>query len=154
MAAILYCAILNSDILDLAILLKILIPTNSIWLKVIHSDSSWWWQPYWILPSWIQPFCTKENFTHCILTQVWWWQPYWILPSWIQTSVHKKDLLSFILTQKHWWHSISDFWLKLQFSHLGLKLSLNHSHFTMMMAAILNSAILNLAILDKTQTPS
>ena len=33
--------------------------TNSIWLKLIHSDSTWWWQPSWILPYWIQPFCTK-----------------------------------------------------------------------------------------------
>ena len=29
--------------------------TNSIWLKLIHSHSTWWWQPSWILPSWIQP---------------------------------------------------------------------------------------------------
>ena len=29
--------------------------TNSIWLKLIHSDSTWWWQPSWILPSWIWP---------------------------------------------------------------------------------------------------
>ena len=27
--------------------------TNSIWLKLIHSYSTWWWQPSWILPSWI-----------------------------------------------------------------------------------------------------
>ena len=32
--------------------------------SLIHSDSTWWWQPSWILPSWIlpswiQPFCTK-----------------------------------------------------------------------------------------------
>ena len=27
---------------------------------LIHSDSTWWWQPSWILPSWIQPFCTKK----------------------------------------------------------------------------------------------
>ena len=38
--------------------------TNSIWLKLIHSHSTWWWKPSWILPSlilpyWIQPFCTK-----------------------------------------------------------------------------------------------
>ena len=37
--------------------------TNSIWLNLIHSDSTWWWQPSWIMPSWIKPFCTK-NFTH------------------------------------------------------------------------------------------
>ena len=27
--------------------------TNSFWL-------TWWWQQSWILPSWIQPFCTKK----------------------------------------------------------------------------------------------
>ena len=57
-------AILNSAILDSAILNKTLTQTNSIWLKLIHSDSTWWWQPSWILTSWIlpcwnQPFCTK-----------------------------------------------------------------------------------------------
>ena len=100
--------ILNSDILDSVILLKTLTPTNSIWIKVIHSDSTWWWQPSWIqpfcttktslihsdstwwwqpswsLPSWIQPFCTKRNsLIHSDST--WWWQPSWILPCWIQT---------------------------------------------------------------------
>ena len=29
--------------------------TNSIWLKLIHSHSTWWWQPSWILPFWIWP---------------------------------------------------------------------------------------------------
>ena len=29
--------------------------TNSIWLKLIHSHSTWWWQPSWILASWIWP---------------------------------------------------------------------------------------------------
>ena len=56
--------ILNSAILDSAILHKTLTQTSSIWLKLIHSDSTWWWQPFWILPSWIQPFGTKKNFTH------------------------------------------------------------------------------------------
>ena len=51
--------ILNSAMLDSAILHKTLIQTSSIWLKLIHCHSSWWWQPSWILPSWIQPFCTK-----------------------------------------------------------------------------------------------
>ena len=51
-------AILNSAILDSAILHKK--------TSLIHPESSWWWQPYWILPCWIltlpsciQPFCTK-----------------------------------------------------------------------------------------------
>ena len=33
--------------------------TNSIWLKLIPSHLTWWWQASWILPSWIRPFCTK-----------------------------------------------------------------------------------------------
>ena len=79
MAAILNSAILDSDtaILDSDNLLSslrftqkhshfilTLTQTNSIWLKLIHSDLTWWWQPSWIGPSWIQPFCTKKNFTH------------------------------------------------------------------------------------------
>ena len=43
--------------------------TNSIWLKLIHSHSTWWWQPSWILPSWIQPFAQKKLHS-CILTQL------------------------------------------------------------------------------------
>ena len=75
MAAILNSAMLDSDtaILDSDILVSslrftqkyshstlTLTQTNSIWLKLIHSDSTWWWQPSLILPSWIQPFCTKK----------------------------------------------------------------------------------------------
>ena len=83
--------ILNSAILDSAILNKKNHITHSFWLNLkmaailkstnfdsanlhkktslIHSDSSWWWQPSWILPSWIlsswiQPFWTIKNFTH------------------------------------------------------------------------------------------
>ena len=158
-------AILNSAILDSAILHKTLTQTNSIWLKLIHSDSTWWWQPSWILPSCIQPFCTKKTslihsdsilmmvaailnsailhstILHKILTQTnsiwlklihslstWWWQPSWILPSLILPSepFSKPWLKLFNLTQTH------------SFSH------------NLMMAAILNSAILNsdTAILD------
>ena len=29
--------------------------TNSIWLKLIHSHLTWWWQSSWFLPSWIWP---------------------------------------------------------------------------------------------------
>ena len=70
-------AILNSAILDSAILHK----KN---FTCIHSDSTWWWQPSWTLPSWIQPFCTKKtSLIHSDST--WWWQPSWSLPCWIQT---------------------------------------------------------------------
>ena len=105
MAAILYSAILNSAILDSAIFLKFLTPTNSIWPKVIHSDSTWWWQWYWILPFWIQTSLIhllwdslsktlslakigshhldskKPSLIHSDST--WWWQPSWILLGWI-----------------------------------------------------------------------
>ena len=47
-------AILNSAIFDSVMLHKTLTQSNSIWLKLIHSDSTWWWQPSWILPCWIQ----------------------------------------------------------------------------------------------------
>ena len=75
--------------------------TNSIWLKLIHSHLTWWWQPSWIWPSYIQPslvfllkvthtcqdwfppFTQKTSLIHSHST--WWWQPCWILPCWIQT---------------------------------------------------------------------
>ena len=128
MAVILISAILNFAILDSAILLKTLTPTNSIWLKVIHSDSTWWWQP-----SWIQPFSTKKlhsfilthldddshiEFCHLGFSHLhkktslmyshstWWWLPFWILPFWIQPFCSKlwlqliqSDSKLFILTQ-------------------------------------------------------
>ena len=115
MAAILYWAILNSAILDSAILLKTLIPTNSIWLKVIHSDSSWWRQP-----SWIQPFCTKET-SLIDSDSMWWWQPSWILPTWIQPYCTKlwlnliqSDSNSFILNEL-------DDGSHIEFCHLGFR---------------------------------
>ena len=80
MTAILYSAMLDSDtgILDSDTLLSFLrftqkhshstlalTQTNSIWLKLIHFHLTWWWQPSWILPCWIQT-----------------------LPSWIQTPCY------------------------------------------------------------------
>ena len=62
--------------------------------SLIHSDSTWWWQPSWIWPFWIQSFCTKKtSLIHSDST--WWWQPSWTLPcgiqtlpSWIQTPCY------------------------------------------------------------------
>ena len=69
-------AILKSAILNSAILHKK--------TSLIHSDSTWWWQPSWTLPYWFQPFCTKRtSLIHSDST--WWWKPSWILPCWIQT---------------------------------------------------------------------
>ena len=92
--------ILNSAILDSAMLHKTLTQSNSIWLKVIHSDSTWWWQPSWILPSWIQPFAQKKtSLMHSHSN--WWWQPSWILPSWIQPFCTKKT--SLVHSDSTWW---------------------------------------------------
>ena len=82
--------------------------------SLIHSDSTWWWQPSWILSFWIQT-----------------------LPSWIETPCY---LLSDSLKK----HSHSTLTLT-QTTSIWLKLI--HSHLTWSMAAILNSVILNLAIL-------
>ena len=134
--------ILNSAILDSVMLHKTLIQSNSIWLKLIYSDSYWWWQPSWILLSWIQPFCTKKtSLVHSDST--WWWQPSWILPCWIQTlpSWDSNTLLSSLsFTQKHSPSPLTltqtnSIWLTrcgnhLGFSHFHKKTSLMHSHST------------------------
>ena len=81
--------------------------------SLIHSDSTWWWQPSWILPCWIQTLpCWIQTPSYLLsdslknilpplwlLTQTnsiwlklihshstWWWQPSWIWPSWICPS--------------------------------------------------------------------
>ena len=86
--------------------------TNSIWLKLIHSDSTWWWQPSWIwpswiLPSWIWPFCTKL----------------WL-------KLIQSDSNSFILTQLDDGSHLELWYLK--FGHLGIShlsfSSQTHSH--------------------------
>ena len=138
-------SILNSAILDSPILLKTLTQSNSIWLKLIHSHSTWWWQPSWILPRWIQTLPSwiqipcyllsdslKNTLTplwlwikliqsdsKSFLSHTWWWQPSWILPSWIQPFCTKlwlkliqSDSNSFILTQL-------DDGSHLEFCHLG-----------------------------------
>ena len=149
-------AILNSAILDSGILHKTLTQTNSIWLKLIHSNSTWWCQPSWILPSWIQT-----------------------LASWIQTPCYLLgDSLRNTLTPLQLWLKLiqsdsSDDGSHLEFGHLGYShLSISsqtHSHlprlvptictkknFThsfslnLIMTAILNSAMIDsdTAILD------
>ena len=117
--------ILNSAILHSVMLHKTLTQSNSIWLKLIHSDWTWWWQPSWILPSWIQPFCTKL----------------WL-------SLIQSDSNSFILTQLD--DGSHPELCHHGFSHFAQK-NFTHSFWlNLMMAAILNSAMLDsdTAILD------
>ena len=108
--------ILNSAILDSAILHKTLTQTSSIWLKLIHSDSTWWWQPSWILPFWIrQPFCTKtqtSDFIHSHST--WWYQPSWILLSWFRLLPSWIQWHLVIFSQIHLKNTLTPFWLWLK----------------------------------------
>ena len=86
--------------------------------SLIHSHSTLWWQPSWILPSWIQQFCTKlwlkltkKNFIFTQLDNARHLDTA-ILDS---TSSNKKKLHSFILTQldngSHLW--ILPSWIQL-----------------------------------------
>ena len=145
MAAILNSARLDSDtaILDSDTLLSslrftqkhslstlTLTQTNSIWLKLIYSHLTWWWQPCcilpsWILLSWIQPFCTKKNFTHSF------WLNLMIaaimnssISDWASAILDSDTLLSSLrFTQKHSLSTLTltqtnSIWLKLIHSHL------------------------------------
>ena len=161
MAAILNSALLDSDTLlsSLRFTQKYshstltLTQTYSIWLKLIHSDSTWWWQPSWIppswiLPSWIQPFCTK-----------------------LSIKLIQSDSNSFIMTQLDDGSHLE--FCHLEFGHLGFshlsfssqthwhlsrwvptictKKTFTHSFWlNLMMAATLNSTMLgsDTAILD------
>ena len=144
-SAILNSAMLDSDtaILDSDTLLSslrftqkhspsilTLTQTNSIWL-------TWWWQPSRILPSWIQPFPQKK------------------LPSCILTQIDDGSHLEFCHLGFSHLPSCS-FWLNLIGSHLEICLSAfpqkNFTHafsLNFMMATILKSAIMDLAILHK-----
>ena len=75
--------------------------TNSIWLKLIHSHSTWWWWPSWILPSWILP--SWIQLPPCLI-----WTACFLLsdslkktltPLWLWLKLIQYDSNSFILTQ-------------------------------------------------------
>ena len=95
MAAILNSAILNLAILDSAILHKTLTQTNSIWLKLIHSDSTWWWQPSWILPCWIQTLPSWIQTPCYLLSDS---LKNTLTPLWLWLKLIQSDSNSFILT--------------------------------------------------------
>ena len=126
MVAILNSAILDSDtsILDSNTLLSSLRFTKKHFSSTLNQTQTnsiwltWWWQPSWILPSWIQPFCTKL----------------WL-------KLVQSDSNSFILTQL-------DDGSHLELCHHGFT-HFSQRYFThsfslnLMMAAILDSAILD-----------
>ena len=76
--------------------------------KLIHSHSSWWWQPSWILPSWIWPFWIQPFRISLKLTHT--------CQDWFSWFAQKK-LHSLILTH---FHDGSH----LEFCHVGF----NHCH--------------------------
>ena len=115
-----------------------------MWLKLIHSYLTWWWQPSWILSSWIlpsliQPFCTKLWIKLIHSHSTWRCQPSWILPLGFNHFEQKK-LHSFILTQLEDGSHLEFY--HIGFSHFAQK-NFTHSFWLyLMMAAILNSAML------------
>ena len=171
MAAILNSAILNLVILDSATLVFPLKLTHTCqhWFppfaqkkpSLIHSDSTWWWQPSRILPCWIQTLCFF--FSDSLKNT--------LTPLWLWLKLIQSDSNLFILTQLDDGSHLE--FCQLQFGHLGFShlsfSSQTHSHlprlvptictkkiFThsfwlnLMMAAILNSTMLDsdTAILD------
>ena len=179
MAAILNSAILNLAILALDTLFSslrftqkhshstlTLAQTNSIWLKLNHSDSIWWWQPSWILPSWIWPSWieTPSYLLSDSLKNT-------LIPLWLWLKLIQSDSNLFILTQLDDGSHLE--FCHLEFGHLGFshlsfssqthsrlpglvpiictKKTFTHSFWlNLMMAAILHSTILDsdTAILD------
>ena len=113
-------AILNSAILDSTILKK---KKTSL----IHSDSTWWWQPSWILPCWIQPLPSWIQ-TPCYLLSDSLKNTF--TPLWLWLKLIQSDSNSFILTQLddgshlEFHHHGFD---HLGFSHLSIS-SQTHSH--------------------------
>ena len=77
--------------------------TNSIWLKLIHSDSTWWCQPSWIPPSWILPF---------------WIQPF-STKLWVKLI--QSDSNSFILTQLDDGSHLEFYQVGFRHCHLGFR---------------------------------
>ena len=141
MATIFNSSIFNSAILDSAILHKTLTQTSSIWLKLIHSDPTWWWQPSWILPLWIQLFCTKKKTSLIHLTQLYDGSHLEFCPLDSDTAIlDSDDLLSSLrftqntLPQLWTWLKLipSDDGSHLEFDHLGFSdvsfFSQTHSH--------------------------
>ena len=136
MSAILKSAILDSSIFE------------QRKTSLIHSDPTLWWQSSWILPSWIQQFCTKLCLKLIHSDSTWWCQTSWILPSWIQPFWTRKKLHSFILTQLDDVRHLE--FCHLGFSHFEQKNNFTHSFWlNLMMSDIYNSAIFDSAIFNK-----
>ena len=81
--------------------------TNSIWLKLIHSHSTWWWQPSWILPCWIETPCflLSDSLKNTLP------------PLWLWLKLIQSDSKLFILIQLDDGSHLE--FCHLEFGHLG-----------------------------------
>ena len=85
--------------------------TNSIWLKLIHSHSTWWWQSSWILPCWIETPCFfHSDSLKNTLTPLWLW-----------LKLIQSDSNSFILTQLDDGSHLAFYHVGLRHCHLGFR---------------------------------
>ena len=139
MAAILKSAILNSAIMDSAILVFPLKLTNTCqdWFppfaqkpSLINSDSTWWWQPSWILSCWIQTLPSWIQTPCYLLSDS---LKNTLTPLWLWIKLIQSDSNSFILT-------LLDDDSHLEFGHLGFShLSISsqtHQHLATMVPTI------------------
>ena len=125
-----------------------LFQTNSIWLKLIHSHSTWWWQPSWILPCWIQTlpswiqtpcFLLSDSLTNTLP------------PLWLWLKLIQSDSNSFILTQLDDGGHLEFCHLKfhyLRFSHLSFS-SQPYSHLQRLVPTICTKQNLHSFILTQ-----
>ena len=121
--------------------------TNSIWLKIIHSNWTSWWEPSCILPLWILP-SWDSGILHKTLTQT---HSFWL--NLMMAAILNSAILNSAILDS----AILVFPLKLAHTFqdwcppFAQKKSFTHSFWlNLMMAAILNSALLDsaTAILD------
>ena len=79
--------------------------------SLIHSDSTWWWQPSWILPCWIQILPSWIQTPHYLLSDS---LKNTLPPLWLWLKLIQSDSNSFILTQL-------DDGSHLEFCHVGFR---------------------------------
>ena len=123
MVAILNLTILNLAIFESAILVFL---SNSLTLAKIGSHH-----------------LHKKKLHSLILTPTWWWQPTWILPCWIQTLPSWIKTSCYLLSDSLK-NTLPPLWLWLKLINLAQTHSFS---LNLMMAVILNSAILDSPIL-------
>ena len=125
--------------------------TNSIWLKLIHSHLTWWWQSSWILAMLDSAILHSDNTSLIILTQL-------MMAAiknchLIQPFCTKRTSNSFNPDWTRWMAIYLEFchlvFCHLGFSHFAQKTLLVHSDLTLNGSQSWTSAIFSSAILHK-----